>query len=262
MRGCTTTVVVAFVAAGLLSILMTCRAGAASVTWGPAQTISADTDVSTAGTSVAAFNVGTSGTAATTVNGVTFQPFIVSAVPTSVGNFTLASGTSFSGTNSLAGSGNAPFNNLSAAYQALLAAAVEPLSIPATYTLTMSSLTVGTQYQFQWWTDLSNGGNTTTTTASAGNSVTLSQNTTAATGGVGQFAIGTFTADAATEVITFAVNSGGNALGQFNAFQLRALPAVGGGGSAPLPAARWPGLGSLAAIAVAAGALRRRVAGT
>jgi hypothetical protein len=40
-------------------------------------------------------------------------------------------------------------------------------------------------------------------TSTAGNSVTLRENTTAAfQGGVGQFAIGTFTADATTQVIS------------------------------------------------------------
>ena len=66
----------------------------------------------------------------------------------------------------------------------------------------MSGLTVGAKYEFEWWTNDSNGFQFVTT-ATAVNSVSLTTNTTGADGGVGQFAIGTFTADASSETITF-----------------------------------------------------------
>jgi len=54
---------------------------------------------------------------------------------------------SLSGGNSF-GSGNPPFANLSASYQTLLSS----LAISnARFTLTMSALTVGHVYQFEWW---------------------------------------------------------------------------------------------------------------
>ena len=65
------------------------------------------------------------------------------------------------------------------------------------FTLTMSGLTAGHQYQFEWWNNTSTGTLLTDTTAVAGNSVTLLSNTTFSVGGLGQFAVGTFTADGA-----------------------------------------------------------------
>ena len=51
-------------------------AHAAVITWGAAQNITGDSDVSLADSLVRAFNLDGSGTvASTTVNGVTFEPF-------------------------------------------------------------------------------------------------------------------------------------------------------------------------------------------
>jgi hypothetical protein len=63
--------------------------------------------------------------------------------------------------------------------------------------------------------------------AAAVNSVVLSSNTTDTDGGVGQFAIGTFTADATSEAITFSGVSGVSPV--LNGLQLRDL------GPAPVP---------------------------
>jgi hypothetical protein len=81
----------------------------------------------------------------------------------------------------------------------------------------MIGLTVGMQYQFQWWANNSSDSFSYPTTATAGNSIQLDSNAGHAQGGLGQFAIGTFTADSATEVINFTISE----VGFLNAFQLR-----------------------------------------
>jgi hypothetical protein len=69
--------------------------------------------------------------------------------------------------------GLAPLNTLSADYLNLL----RDVGSLDGKTLTISGLTVGATYQFQWWANLSVN-ESGTTTATAGNSVTLSTNTT------------------------------------------------------------------------------------
>jgi hypothetical protein len=105
----------------------------------------------------------------------------------------------------------------------------------APFTLTMSGLSPGSSYEFEWWL------NTTATsvvdvTPTAGSSVTLNSNTTAAVGGVGQFAIGTFTADATgQEAVTFSGPGDTNVI--LDAFELRQLAVPG-----PVVGAGLPGL--------------------
>jgi len=97
---------------------------------------------------------------------------------------------------------------------------VTPLFSPVT--LTISGLMVGGQYQFQFWSNLSSQMFGYQITATGGNnSVTLSSNTASAVGGLGQFVIGSFTADAVTQNITFLGDGDG---GFLNAFQLRQVP--------------------------------------
>ena len=236
--------------AGLL-LAAAAPARGASITWGAAQNISGDTDVSTTGTLVGAFHVGGQGVATTTVNGVTFQAFALSGKSTTSGNFTFSDTALLVGANG-AGSANAPFTNLSASYQALLSTTGGGLNV--TQLLTMSGLTIGRTYQFEFWDNFSPGSSAGNTTALAGNSVNVSSNTTNANGGLGQFAIGTFTADATSEAITF---SASNTV-DLNAFQLRdTTPGVIGSG-VPLPPAVWPGL--VTAAALACFAVQRRLA--
>ena len=204
------------------------RAEAAFITWGLAQGITGDTDVDTKGTLVSAFNLGATGVADTTVNGVTFTGLALIGTSVTSGNFTF----DIVPTNlppvglvtlpfvSLNGntSANPPFANLSSSYQGLLSSfsGGELLNgqpnVIQVFTLTMNGLKVGHTYEFEWWSDRSTDVSTQTfTTASAGNSVTLFVNNLTGQmdrdGGVGQFAIGTFTADATSEVITFTGDS-------------------------------------------------------
>ncbi len=97
-----------------------------------------------------------------------------------------------------------PFSSLSASYQTLL----NNFTSSGPFSLTINGLTVGDKYEFEWWSDLSladffSNSGSQLTTATAINSVVLNSNTTDRDSGVGQFAIGTFTADGTSEVIAF-----------------------------------------------------------
>ncbi len=192
--------------------------------WGPATTISGDNDVSTLGTLVAAFDM--NGTGAT-VNGVTFAPFAVTTGTqgTTNGNFSFGENPGHLIAYNTLGSASAPFSNLSASYRTILNTA---LSTDDNNTLffSISGLVVGRVYQFEFWTNASShvgGGNGFATTGSAGFSVSLDDNTTDAQGGLGQFAIGTFTAVTSVQQITFTGTNSAQAP-TINAFQLRAVP--------------------------------------
>jgi len=100
----------------------------------------------------------------------------------------------------------------------------------------MTALTPGSTYQFEWWINVAIndvfGQGPFDVTATAGNSVTLVSNTTGMDGGLGQFALGTFVADASgQEVISF--NSTGLVFGilpiDLDGFELRqvAVPEPG-----------------------------------
>lgn len=208
-------------------------APAAVVSWGSPQPIIAPViDVATTGSLVYAYNVGTSSVAATTINGVTFQaaafPANGSTNTTSVGSvtFTESPGQLFS-YDSL-GSLQNPFSGLSADYQALLNHGGSA-DQAATLTLQLGGLTSGQEYLIQWWTNDSAyatlGVSLNETSGTAGNTVTLDANTSDAAGGLGQYVIGTFTADATTQAI--ALDGAGAFLNRqplINGFQVRAVP--------------------------------------
>jgi hypothetical protein len=224
-----------------LALVAAATSKAATITWGAAQNITGDTNVSTNGTLVDAFNIGPGGTPTTVVNGVNFASF---AYPTASltsftqGNYKVEVSASFLGSANTFGSGSPPFSSLSAPYQTLLSTG-GGASIGANYTLTMSGLTVGQTYEFQWW---SNNSTATAdgTTATAGNAVTLDSNLTNLGGGTGQFAIGSFIADNAAQQIVFTrVGAGG--VSTVNGFQLRQLGA-GPGTAVPEPGSALVGL--------------------
>lgn len=231
---------------------------AANITWGGAQNISVDTDVSLNGTLVRAANMTPLGQTLdidVSLNGVTFVrsprndattntltlpngDFIMAVDDGSAGSTRIGPGT-FQGF----GGGSAPFNTLSAAYQQLLSTAcwndgncLNPDNT-ARYIVTLNNLTIGKAYQLQVWVNdfrASNLGQVNTsllTTVSDGvSSVDLQHNVNDIQGGIGQYVIGTFTADATNQVVTL---TGGNAPGVdtdtvscvalLNAYQLRAI---------------------------------------
>lgn len=205
-------------------------APAATLTWGAPTTISADGNVVNAGITVGAFRLGSTGLAAATVNGVTFAP-VGLADGTSVitiGNFSFNAGSSYS-TNTAAGSTVAPYSNLSAPLKNLLQAGT--FSELNRMTLTMGGLTVGRNYTFQWFSSnagiFSDSAHTLVRATGGTGEVTIDTNTGGfvgagqAVGGIGQFATGTFTADATSQAITFVSP---NDFAYLTAFQLRTIP--------------------------------------
>ena len=204
----------------LLALSLHDTAHAGLITWGTPTAISGDSDVVNTGTVVGAFNLGVSDVApSVTVNGVTFAPFYVPGFITgsvALGNFTLG----FDDSGAAASfSASAPFSTLSSAYHDLLQRSVTDLGPGgAAITLTMQGRTVGQGYSFQWWSNLSSPGQRHTSEAYGG--VTLSSNPSSADGGLGQYAVGTFTADSATQGLYFFSPDGDPLI---NAFQLRTV---------------------------------------
>jgi hypothetical protein len=210
----------------------------ATVNWGLGpQTISGDSDVSTLGTLVDAFALGNSGIPSTTVNGVTFAPFVFpdfsfsnpNTVTSGNYNFTedeFAEGNGFLVNYSGLGTDSGAYHSLSDGYQFLLGNGGGSTA-PTTLALTISGLTAGQTYLFQWWDnnsslDSSFTGLELNTVSTAGNAAALAGNDGTA-GSVGQFAIGTFMATSANEEIDFNGSSadGNSSDPMLNAFQLR-----------------------------------------
>jgi hypothetical protein len=198
-----------------------------TVTWGSAQNISGDSDVSTLGSLLYAYNAGDSGVTATTVNGVTFSPYVFPSngnTTTTTGNVTFTESPdillSFDNLNSV----SAPFSNLSSNYQSLLSSGGSAGAL-GTITASLGGLTVGRDYLFQWWTnDSSNDPGLASTESSAEvmfnppTTVTLDANTTDSAGGTGQYVIGTFNALGTSRNISL---NGIGGLPLINAFQIR-----------------------------------------
>jgi hypothetical protein len=209
-----------------LSLFLALSVNASPITWGVPTRISGDSDVSTDGALIGAFNFGL----ATTVNGVPF-----SVLTPSTPNFGIAFTESFTlggrvpdtwpwnGSNSSGGGGwnkAGPFYSLSAGYQTLLDTYLTGHGAYAT--LTMGGLAPGASYQFQWWSNLAQGGPIGTYARAGGSASGLMS-----TGlgeiayhmyDVGQFAIGSFIADA-TGMQT--IDFGGSWIWFLNGFQLR-----------------------------------------
>lgn len=261
---------------------------AATIAWGAATTIAADTDVSTSGTLVEAINING---AAVTVNGVSFTAHLPGAdgligtgddgtvatqntgylTPDSVSLGSL--GTTFtpghaSNPSTAAfsyrdgaefGTAGTDWNNLKASYlnySSLLEGGILANSNPTgnslkTYTLTLGGLVIGNTYSVQFFIHDSRGNTAQPkdTFDSNGSTVTVDTNVTNSAGGLGQWVIGTFTADASTQSITVGTAGSGTpdgALPQLNAYQVRDITVV------PEPAVAL--LGSLATLIT----LRRR----
>jgi hypothetical protein len=199
--------ILAAVAAGLAIVAVSPRGEAGTITWGSAQAISGDTDVVATGSTIYAYNFGEGGlVGSTTVNGVTFAPFGIPAPgppsylapqTVTVGNVTLTESPDDLYAYQGFGQATAPYSNLSTAYKTLLDSAAYA-SGAGTITVTLGGLTPGEQYVVQWWASDSSLTYGSLITATGGNTVTLDSNTTNAYGGVGQYAIGTFTAAGTT----------------------------------------------------------------
>jgi len=196
---------------------LVCRA--ASIIWNTPVTISGDYDVFNGGSLV--YACGVSGTNAT-VNTVPFAGSFS-------GNVTV-NGSAGSVGNAFAGGSSGFWSAVSANYQTVLEGGIYANN-NSSMTVTLNNLSAGSNYLVQVWVnDSRSGGSTTrteTVTSSGGNSVTLAYNNTQSQGGVGQYAIGTFTANAVTQnfTLTGVLPTGGNS-SQLNAIQVRKYTGV------------------------------------
>ncbi len=219
---------------------------AANINWGVgAQNITGDSDVSTAGTLVDAFAFGTETSALfTTVNGVTFAPLVfpqfgaVTTLSPGNYNFSLNSGGHLTSYGNLGTPGIGAYAGLSSSYASLLGSGGSATSVSGDgpLTLTISGLMVGQTYQFQWWANNSSFTASssddgyqspfTSATDNNGNFLGLDVNDLSNVGSLGQYAIGTFTADALTESITFDGNGQNYGDMIINGMQLREITAT------------------------------------
>ena len=180
----------------------------AQVTWGTAQNITGDSDVSTLGSLLYAYNIGESGistppvVASTTVNGVLFSAFAFPQNDTTntvtLGDLTITENPDQLWAWNWLGHTSGAFTGLSAGYQSLLASGGSA-GAAGTITVNLGGLTAGQDYLVQWWSHDSVilfGGSDFSQTSASGNpsSVTLDCNTADTAGALGQYVIGTFTA--------------------------------------------------------------------
>ena len=119
------------------------------------------------------------------------------------------------------GSSNEPFSSLTTEYKKIVGAAV--FSHDKDLTFTLNNLTIGKTYKIQIWASDSRGADRN---ESVSGSPVLSYNTGAAAGGLGEYIIGTFTADSTHQVLSFVGGSstGFPLSGQINGLQLRTAP--------------------------------------
>jgi hypothetical protein len=202
-----------------LAALLFCAANtttthAANISWGLATNISGASDVSTTGTLINAVSLGGP---LETVNGVTFNPTTIVSSDVFSGNFVFAS-------NQLSVvSGSTPIVTPTS-YSALLLGGIH--SATASFSLQITGLTPGANYQLELWSNDSSGPSGDNLFAvSQGGSAGLQEDTNPAGGGLGQFVIGAFTADSTgSESITFGQSDPSS--DPLNAVQLRQLPSV------------------------------------
>lgn len=205
-------------------------ANAATIIWGSSVTISGDSDVSTSGTSVFAASFDNDGSTVT-VNGVNFVGGSSAGVANSSAYTPNLSYSVTSSNGNVYGSASAPFSSLSANYQALLESGIYNNDGTLSETLTLGNLTIGQAYQVQIWiNDSRANSNAAGTMTIVGTSTVLDYNTGTsgaggvnpyAGGGLGQYAIGTFTANATTQ--SFDLSAQGSSW-HLSALQLRAIP--------------------------------------
>lgn len=181
----------------------------AEINWGTAQTIAGDADVSTNGTVVWAYSfVGTGAGSTTTVNTVRFIGLERYTV-----NPDISHGFDRDTDSYADGVAGTPYRNLSAEYQAILAGGIYRTGD----SITLLQLTEGQEYEVQLWVNDSRDDGFGRSSSIQGSMVTLDYNVSEEVGGVGQYVMGTFTADGnLQQTISFI---GSNL--QLNAMQLR-----------------------------------------
>jgi len=175
----------------------------AEITWGMPTYISGDEDIAPVETRIWAYNFGNA-SVSPVVNGVTFTGY---ASNTGNSDFTLTTvGSSIYQNPNAFGNTGAFYTALSSGYQDLLRSATYWSGfIDHTQTMTLHNLIVGATYQIQFWVNDSRASyhNTEivifTDAVTDGNSVSVRYSDNGAT--LGQYVIGTFTAEDANQVI-------------------------------------------------------------
>ena len=222
----------------VLLVMAVTHVQASFMTWEAPVTISSDSDIATLGTLDRAYNMGG---AATTVNGVLFGRFAQNGQDGfdsdtyrtwTVGNTTLGDGSKRLYDPTSRGFASAPFSGLSSGYQTLLSSAnynaSDDWSSIGPLRLTLNGLTIGQKYLFQSWVNDSrkeDAGRSQNANSGGATSATMQFNTSGATdGGVGQYLIGTFTADATSQVVTFSGLAEPYYVAEISGFQLRSVP--------------------------------------
>jgi hypothetical protein len=119
--------------------------------------------------------------------------------------------------------------------------------------VTLGGLTNGQQYSVQWWaSDATLAFGDSVTTATGVSNVSLDSNTNNASGGVGQYAVGTFTASGTAQTFDL---TGAGGVPIINGLQVRTYASPG---PTPIPEVD-PGLaGGAVAVVIAVLALRDR----
>ncbi len=193
-------------------------AQAATITWGSATTISGDADVATGGVKLYAYCWGT----AATVNGVAFT---ATKATGNVGT-DLSLSSAFTATNSTTfGASGTPYDSLTANYKNIIKGAV--YGSASAGTVTLRNLVVGRSYTVQIWVHDGRAGTEGAATryedVTSGPRLYYYAGGTGSSpaGGVGQYAVGTFTADATTQGVTLTPGGGTTASVQLNAIQVR-----------------------------------------
>jgi len=205
---------------------------AAVITWTTPVNITADTDVATNGILNYAETWGQNGA---TVNGVTFAYDTSKTGDVSVGMALPGSPTGADNHGEGVGGAGTPYASLSAAYQVLVKGTVWA-NVGTVGTVTLNNLTVSNLYEVQIWENDSRGSYATrvatlSDSSVGGNSVSLAHcvggTISSVNGGLGQYVIGTFTADGASQIIyvTDAATSPQTAGDQINSIQVRNLTA-------------------------------------
>lgn len=221
----------------IVLVLMQAPSWAASIIWEAPSIITADTDVSTQGNLVQAWRFSLNQSGSVALNGVAFSSYQRNQSPsaftvgTGEGTLALPALSSWAGYNPYTfGAGSGDFINLSASYQTLLGGGLTTTAgVPST-TYTFTNLNIGQTYLVQFWLNDSRGTTGTVgrnNTLTAGNSVMLDVNVSNTTGGLGQYVIGTFIADASIQSISVVpgfVSPSTTADLYLNAFQIRAIP--------------------------------------
>lgn len=192
----------------LAILLVATRIIGAPITWVGPTTISGNSDVNTDGRSVFAYTGGT----AATVNGVVFTKTLAASLNNHY--LQLAGLSSHNGGAFTTTSNN--FAALSADYKKILVGAAFE-NAGAVTTNSLKNLIVGRIYTVQLWISDPRSGVANTRYAVLDGGFQIPYNNTQSEGGVGAFAVGTFTADASTQSFTL----DGDVSTQLNAIQLR-----------------------------------------